>query len=185
MAACPGQNDGGNSWKRLRSSLGLARDDDNYILYFPYTLMLLCLQSTWLPCDFGITWKKLNGFLFFICEDGGSSFSAVLFYGHEFTLLVFEVLIFALVDLASHNYFLGAAVTFFIMEVSWFNSSTVLHWQKGLFGNQKNYWKRCEYHNKENTSKLLCVLCINLLTAMLTLTLVMSYVHMVCPHDEH
>jgi len=30
MATCPRtENDGGNSWKRLRSSLGLARDDDD------------------------------------------------------------------------------------------------------------------------------------------------------------
>jgi len=26
------ENDGGNSWKRLRSSLGLARDDDDEVL---------------------------------------------------------------------------------------------------------------------------------------------------------
>jgi len=50
--------------------------------------------------------------------DGGSSFAAVLFYGHELPLLIFEVLLFALCDLAAHNYFLGAAVTFFVMEVS-------------------------------------------------------------------
>jgi len=55
-----------------------------------------------------------------VCEDGGSSFAAVLFYGHETTLLIFEVLIFGLVDLMWHNYFLGAAVTFFVMEVSGF-----------------------------------------------------------------
>jgi len=51
------------------------------------------------------------------CEDGGSSFASVLFYGHELTLLIFEILIFGLVDIASHSYVLAAAVTFFIMEV--------------------------------------------------------------------
>ena len=63
-----------------------------------------------------------------VCEDGGSSFAAVLFYGNELTLLMFEVLIFGLVDLASHNYFLGAAITFFIMEVCglyWLISNSV------------------------------------------------------------
>ena len=55
-----------------------------------------------------------------VCEDGGSSFASVLFYGHEIALLIFEVLVFGLTDLASHNYFLDAAVTFFVMEVSSF-----------------------------------------------------------------
>ena len=57
--------------------------------------------------------------------DGGMSFAAVLFYGHELTLLIFEVLIFGLVDLASHNYFLAAAVVFFVMEASCFCLLTV------------------------------------------------------------
>jgi len=59
-------------------------------------------------------------YILVVCEDGGWSFAAVLFYGHELTLLIFEVLLFGLVDLASHNYFLAAAVTFFVMEVSLF-----------------------------------------------------------------
>jgi len=63
-----------------------------------------------------------TGIYFVVCEDGGSSFAAVLFYGHEFTLLTFELLVFALIDLAFHNYFLDAAVTFFIMEASCFYS---------------------------------------------------------------
>jgi len=79
--------------------------------------------------------------LFFVCEDGGSSFSAVLFYGHELTLLMFEVLIFALVDLVSHNYFLGAAVTFFIMEVSLFYFSTGFALAQGAFWKLKELLK--------------------------------------------
>ena len=53
-----------------------------------------------------------------LCTDGGSSFAAVLFYGHELTLLIFEVLIFVLVDVAFHYFVLDAAVTFLVMEAS-------------------------------------------------------------------
>ena len=55
-----------------------------------------------------------------VCEDDGTSFASVLFYGHEVTLLIFEVLIFGLVDLAFHSYFLDAAVTFLVMQASSF-----------------------------------------------------------------
>ena len=60
-----------------------------------------------------------------MCTDGGSSFAAVLFCGHEVTLVVFEVLLFGLTDLIWHNYFLDAAVTFFVMEVSSFHCFSV------------------------------------------------------------
>lgn len=50
--------------------------------------------------------------------DNGHSFDAVLMYGHELTWIIFEVLLFAVVDLAFYNYFLDGAITYIVMEVS-------------------------------------------------------------------
>jgi len=50
--------------------------------------------------------------------DDGHSFDAVLMYGHELTWIVFEVLLFAIIDLAFYNYFLDGAITYIVMEVS-------------------------------------------------------------------
>jgi len=52
----------------------------------------------------------------------GLSFSTVLFYGQEMTLITFELLIFAVIDLASSNYVLDAIISFLLMEVSIFDN---------------------------------------------------------------
>ncbi|XP_019857208.1 PREDICTED: meckelin-like [Amphimedon queenslandica] len=49
--------------------------------------------------------------------NSGLSFSDVLFYNHEWELLSFELLVFLLVDLLSHNYTLAAIVTFTLSKV--------------------------------------------------------------------
>lgn len=51
------------------------------------------------------------------CADGGQTFTEVLLYGHEKTLIIFEVLLIAVLDLLTHNYFLDIAITFVIVEV--------------------------------------------------------------------
>lgn len=45
-------------------------------------------------------------------NDNGHSFDQVLFYGHEMTLLVFEILLFNVVDLIWQNFVLDGVVTF-------------------------------------------------------------------------
>ncbi|KAL2083917.1 hypothetical protein ACEWY4_019435 [Coilia grayii] len=45
-------------------------------------------------------------------NDESHSFSDVLFYGNEATLLIFDTLFFCVVDLASHNFILAASLTY-------------------------------------------------------------------------
>ncbi|XP_064610907.1 meckelin-like [Liolophura sinensis] len=50
-------------------------------------------------------------------NDNGHSFDRVLFYGHEMTLCVFELLLFAVVDLVAMDYVLSGVITYIISEV--------------------------------------------------------------------
>lgn len=54
----------------------------------------------------------------FSVSDDGHSFDAVLFYGHESMLIIFEVLLFGVVDLMAKNYVFSAVILFVVMEVS-------------------------------------------------------------------
>ncbi|XP_071823603.1 meckelin-like isoform X2 [Apostichopus japonicus] len=55
-----------------------------------------------------------KGFLF---NDDGHSFDQALFFGHESTLLLFELLLFCVVDLIFQNYLLAGIVTYIISIV--------------------------------------------------------------------
>ena len=46
-------------------------------------------------------------------NDDGKSFTNMLLYGVEWSLLVFDILFFAIVDLASTNFTLAAVLTYF------------------------------------------------------------------------
>ena len=47
-------------------------------------------------------------------NDDGRSFNSVLFYGNEWTLLLFDVLLFAIVDLIATDYVLAGFLTYLI-----------------------------------------------------------------------
>eukprot|EP00094_Tigriopus_californicus_P012053 TCALIF_11646-PA protein Name:"Similar to Tmem67 Meckelin (Rattus norvegicus)" AED:0.11 eAED:0.11 QI:708/0.75/0.55/1/1/1/9/0/735 len=49
--------------------------------------------------------------------DSGHSFDAVLFYGNEFSLLTFDMMVFIFVDLFAEDFVLAGVVTFFAAEV--------------------------------------------------------------------
>ena len=53
----------------------------------------------------------------FSVADDGHSFDQVLFYGHESMLVIFEVLLFGVIDLMAESYVLSAVVLYVIMEV--------------------------------------------------------------------
>lgn len=55
---------------------------------------------------------------FFKKIDEGYSFSSVLYYGNEATLLIFDLLFFCVVDLACQNFVLAAFLTYLQQEVS-------------------------------------------------------------------
>lgn len=55
--------------------------------------------------------------------DEGHSFSDVLYYGNEATLLIFDMLFFAVVDLATQNFVLAAILTYLQQEVNGFIQS--------------------------------------------------------------
>ena len=50
-------------------------------------------------------------------SDTGHSFDALLLYGHEFSLTIFDVLIFSFVDLFVQDYLVAAIVTYFVGKV--------------------------------------------------------------------
>ena len=71
-------------------------------------------------------------------SDTGHSFDALLLYGHEFSLTIFDVLVFSFVDLLVQDYLIAAIFTFFVGKVSrkyieiisinqnhWYNQSIV------------------------------------------------------------
>jgi meckelin len=56
--------------------------------------------------------------LTFIFSDSGHSFDAILFYGHEFSLIIFDIMVFSFVDLFAEDFLLAAIVTFFVGKVT-------------------------------------------------------------------
>lgn len=60
---------------------------------------------------------------YFLSVDEGHSFSDVLYYGNETTLLIFDILFFSVVDLASQSFVLAAILTYLQQEVN-FNLRT-------------------------------------------------------------
>lgn len=50
-------------------------------------------------------------------KDSGHSFDAILFYGHEFSLVIFDIMVFSFVDLFAQDFLLAAIVTFFVGKV--------------------------------------------------------------------
>ena len=67
--------------------------------------------------------KELAGFF----VDDGHSFDQVLFYGHESMLIIFEVLLFGVIDLMAESYVLSAILLYIIMEVWHFNQNRIDH----------------------------------------------------------
>ena len=51
-------------------------------------------------------------------KDSGHSFDAVLFYGHEFSLVIFDIMVFSFVDLFAQDFLLAGIVTFLVAKVS-------------------------------------------------------------------
>ena len=49
--------------------------------------------------------------------DSGHSFDAILFYGHEFSLIIFDIMVFSFVDLFAEDFLLATIVTFFVGKV--------------------------------------------------------------------
>ena len=72
-------------------------------------------------------------------SDTGHSFDALLLYGHEFSLTIFDVLVFSFVDLLVQDYLIAAIITFFVGKVTtryiemiyinqnWYDQCIVLH----------------------------------------------------------
>lgn len=50
-------------------------------------------------------------------HDNGHSFDKVLFYGHEMTLLIFEILLFNIIDLIWQNFVLDGILTYIIIKL--------------------------------------------------------------------
>ncbi|KAI0219965.1 Meckelin [Lamellibrachia satsuma] len=50
--------------------------------------------------------------------DNGHSFDNVLFFGNETTLIIFEILLFCLIDVILHNFVLAGILTYFIGYVT-------------------------------------------------------------------
>ena len=81
--------------------------------------------------------KHLLLYNFFTISDTGHSFDALLLYGHEFSLTIFDVLIFSFVDLLVEDYLVAAIVTYFVGKVF------SLNWFFYFWQNDKNTIKRC------------------------------------------
>ncbi|CAM9287044.1 unnamed protein product [Bubo scandiacus] len=58
-------------------------------------------------------------------NDEGHSFSDVLYYGNETTLLIFDILFFSVVDLASQSFVLAAVLTYLQQEIFRFIRNTL------------------------------------------------------------
>lgn len=68
----------------------------------------------------------------FVNADEAHSFSQVLFYGNEATLLVFDTLFFCVVDLASQSFVLAAVLTFVQQMVSVLCTCFSYLWQERI-----------------------------------------------------
>ena len=49
--------------------------------------------------------------------DNGHSYDSVLLYGHEFSLTIFEVLVFSFTDLFTSDYLLSALITSLVTKI--------------------------------------------------------------------
>ncbi len=49
--------------------------------------------------------------------DSSHSFDSVLLYGHEFSLTVFDMVLFVFVDLIAQDFLLAGIITYFVAEV--------------------------------------------------------------------
>jgi len=56
--------------------------------------------------------------IYFASDKGSFAFTSLIFYGNEWSLLLFDILLFAIVDLIAQNYVLAAIITFIIGWVS-------------------------------------------------------------------
>lgn len=65
-------------------------------------------------------WIYIRPLFAFSPADEGHSFSDVLFYGNEATLLIFDTLFFCVVDLGSQSFVLAAVLTYAQQTVSIF-----------------------------------------------------------------
>jgi len=65
--------------------------------------------------------KVYNIFLCLFFLDGGHSFDNVLLYGNEFTLAVFDIIVFCFVEILLHDFLLAAVVTACCAQVSGLN----------------------------------------------------------------
>lgn len=50
----------------------------------------------------------------FYCPDNGHSFDAVIYHGYEFTLVLWDLLMFCVVDFASSDFVLAASLTYVV-----------------------------------------------------------------------
>ena len=91
------------------------------------------IWDTWIITTF-LHW----GYCVFSTDDG-HSFDQVLLFGHETTLTLFQVLFFALIDLASQNFILAGVCTYLIGEVSGDRFPFSIQYQKPL-SNWKKYF---------------------------------------------
>ena len=60
-------------------------------------------------------------------KDSGHSFDALLFYGHEFSLIIFDIMLFSFVDLFAQDFLLAGIVTFFVGKVKLKSRSQSFH----------------------------------------------------------
>lgn len=63
----------------------------------------------------------LNLLFLFHSLDMRNSFDAMLFYGNEASLVLFEALLFCLVDIYCHNYLTAGITTYILSKVYYFN----------------------------------------------------------------
>ena len=72
-----------------------------------------CLFYTGMNC-----WSCFGDHIYFASDKGSFAFTSVIFYGNEWSLLLFDVLLFAIVDLIAQNYVMAAIITYIIGWVS-------------------------------------------------------------------
>jgi hypothetical protein len=58
-----------------------------------------------------------NFFFLKSTSDRGHSFDALLLYGHEFSLTIFDLMVFSFVDLFTEDFLAAAITTFFVAKV--------------------------------------------------------------------
>lgn len=113
-----------------------AQSQDKGVLYIgKLKLETISFLLLILMFHFRIGFKKI---VLFSPPDNGHSFDAVLFYGNEWTLLTFDLMLFTFVDLICNNYLLATIVTGlaaqvqynFLRLISWY--SLLIFYSNGL-----------------------------------------------------